>query len=175
LKKYLIVVDMQKDFIDGALGTREAAAVVPAVVGRIRAALETGRVPLFTQDTHQPSYLDTSEGRHLPVPHCVEGTDGWLLHEAVAPYAADTLKKPSFGSPALAELLGREAENGGENLDIELCGVCTDICVVSNALLLRAHLPEATLRVYRDACAGVTPSRHEAALEVMAACQVEVV
>jgi len=175
MRKYLIVVDMQRDFIDGALGTREAMAVVPAVVERIRAALEQGRLLLFTQDTHQPDYMDTSEGRHLPVPHCVEGTEGWLLHEAVAPYAAATLKKPSFGSPALAELLRREAVNGGENLDIELCGVCTDICVVSNALLLRAHLPEATLSVHREACAGVTPARHEAALEVMAACQIEVV
>ncbi|MCL1963523.1 MAG: cysteine hydrolase [Firmicutes bacterium] len=175
MRKFLVVVDVQKDFIDGALGTAEAVSVVPRVVECIRAALEEDRALIFTQDTHQPDYMDTSEGRHLPVLHCVKDTEGWLLHEAVAPYAATTLQKPSFGAPALAELLGREAENGGANLDIALCGVCTDICVVTNALLLRAHLPEAALRVYKDACAGVTPARHEAALEVMRACQIEVV
>ncbi|MDR0928741.1 MAG: cysteine hydrolase [Oscillospiraceae bacterium] len=174
MDKYLVVIDMQKDFIDGALGTKEAVAVVPRVVDRIVDALKEGRTLLFTQDTHEAAYLDTSEGRHLPVAHCIKGTDGWQLHEAIAPYAAKTIEKPSFGAPALAERLLTVAENGGANLDIALCGVCTDICVVTNALLLRAHLPEATLRIYADACAGVTPQRHEAALVVMAACQAEI-
>jgi len=174
LQKYLIIVDMQNDFITGPLGTKEAEAVVPRVAERIRCALEQGRLLLFTQDTHQRDYLDTSEGRHLPVPHCVEGTEGWQLHAALAPYAAHTLCKPSFGSPALAGIFEKVSEHNGGNLDIELCGVCTDICVVSNALLLRAHFPEATLRVCADACAGVTPARHEAALEVLRACHVEV-
>lgn len=174
MHSYLIVIDMQKDFIDGPLGSPEAQAVVPKVLERIHSALTHGRTLLFTQDTHQTDYLDTSEGRHLPVPHCVEGTDGWRLHEAIAPYAHNAVKKPAFGAPALIDLLKKEAADGGVNLDIELCGVCTDICVVSNALLIRSHLPEAALRVRADCCAGVTPRRHEAALDVLRACQVEV-
>ncbi len=174
MPKYLIVVDMQKDFIDGALGSPEARAAVPCVVERIRSALKEGRTLLFTQDTHETDYLDTNEGRHLPVVHCVRGTDGWKLHEAVAPYAASTVEKHGFGAPRLVEILQKAATGDGANLDIELCGVCTDICVVSNALLLKAHLPEAALSVYANSCAGVTPERHSAALEVLKSCHVDV-
>ena len=148
--------------------------MVPRVAERIRGAMKEGRTLLFTQDTHAPDYLDTQEGRNLPVRHCIRNTPGWQLHEAVAPFAAETVEKSTFGSIALAEALERLAENGGANLDVELCGVCTDICVVSNALLIKAHLPEAFVHVDAACCAGVTPERHNAALEVMRACQIQV-
>lgn len=173
MRQYLIVVDMQNDFVGGSLGSPEAQAIVPAVVARIEEARREGRQVIFTQDTHEADYLDTSEGRHLPVPHCVEGTEGWQLHPAIAPYAEVVVRKPTFGSVALAGLLAEGAQAGGGNLDIAVCGVCTDICVVSNALLLRAHLPEAGIRVYPEACAGTTPARHGAALEVMRSCQID--
>lgn len=170
---YLVVVDMQNDFVTGALGTDEARAIVPAVESCIRHARAEHRTVLFTQDTHAQDYLHTSEGEHLPVPHCVKGTEGWQIIPALAPYAAITLEKPTFGCLALVERLAEVAEDGGANLDVTLCGVCTDICVVSNALLLRAHFPEATLRVKADACAGTTPAMHEAAVRVMQSCQID--
>lgn len=175
MQSYLIVVDMQNDFIDGALGTPEARAVVPSVVRRIEAALSEGRKVIFTQDTHQNDYLRTSEGMHLPVPHCINGTEGWRLHPEIAPYAKQIKRKPTFGSIALVDEIHNSANEDGRNLDIALCGVCTDICVVSNALLLRAHFPEAALTVYADACAGVTPASHAAALTVLRACHVQVI
>ncbi len=175
MQKYMIVVDMQKDFIDGALGTPEARAILPHAVRRIEDAIREGRTLYFTLDTHYVDYLESHEGRHLPVPHCVMGTDGWRLHEAIAPYAGTTVKKSGFGSVALNELLKDVAEHCGANIDVSLLGVCTDICVVSNALLLRSFFPEATLRVFSDSCAGVTPETHQAALTVLRACQVEVV
>ncbi len=175
MQSYLLVIDMQKDFINGSLGSREAQAIIPQVVHRIRASLAEGRQLLFTQDTHYEDYLTTSEGRHLPVPHCQENTEGWRLHEAIAPYAEDTLKKPGFGSTELVTILGKNAENKGANLDISMVGLCTDICVVCNALLLRCHFPEAVLRVYADCCAGITPDSHDAALKVLKACQIEII
>lgn len=173
MDRYLIVVDMQNDFVTGALGTPEAQAIVPAVAARAQAALADGCALVFTQDTHEADYLDTSEGRHLPYPHCVEGTDGWRLHPALEGMEGLRLLKPTFGAVALVELLAETARDGGANLDLALCGVCTDICVVSNALLLRAHFPEATIRLYPEACAGTTPARHQAALEVMQSCQID--
>lgn len=175
MRKYLLVIDMQNDFINGSLGTQEACAIVSNVVKRINASLQEGRDIIFTQDTHQVTYLQTAEGRHLPVPHCIEGTEGWLLHPEIAPYAKHIMRKPTFGSIALVEVLKQTAGKDGVNLDIALCGVCTDICVVSNALLLHAHFPEATLCVYADACAGVTPFAHQAALTVLRACHVQVI
>ena len=175
MRKYLIVVDMQNDFIDGALGSDEAKAILPNVVRLIREAIAENRTLLFTRDTHDEGYMDTSEGRHLPVPHCVKGTDGWKLHPDIAPYATganQVIQKPTFASLALVDRLNGKKD--GLDLDIALCGVCTDICVVSNALLLRAHFPEATLRVFEDACAGVTPASHAAALSVLRACHVEI-
>lgn len=172
MRKYLIVVDMQNDFISGALGGEDAETVVSSVVSRIHEAINDNRILLFTQDTHDESYMNTSEGRHLPVPHCVYGTDGWKLHPDIAPYAENVIQKPTFGSLKLPDILRGKAD--GRDLDIALCGVCTDICVVSNALLLRAFFPEATLRVYADACAGVTKNSHNAALTVLRACHVEV-
>ena len=174
----LIVVDMQADFVTGALGTAEARAIVPAVAQRIRRAREEGTRVLFTLDTHTSDYLSTREGRLLPVPHCVRGTPGWqLVPELSAERTQDMalIEKPTFGSTALAHLAARQAaSSGGAGMVIELCGVCTDICVVSNALLLKAALPEAELVVDSRLCAGVTPEKHAAALETMRSCQIDV-
>ncbi len=170
MRKVLLVIDMQNDFIDGALGTAEAVAIVD------RVAEEIGKYPpenvFATRDTHPENYLDTQEGRNLPVVHCVKGTAGWQLNEKIANVlaGAQIVDKPTFGSVALAEKMAEMAQN--EALDITLVGLCTDICVVSNALLLKAFLPETPVRVIADCCAGVTPQSHAAALETMKMCQV---
>ena len=177
-KRILIVVDMQKDFVDGALGSSEAVRIVPTVVEKIRSARAAGVPVLATLDTHDADYLQTREGRFLPVEHCVKGTDGWRLNAAVAEALADAprLEKPSFGSVDLPEtvrkLTGVDAPGAG--LTIELIGLCTDICVVSNALLLKAVYYEADMIVDSACCAGVTPAKHEAALETMRSCQIVV-
>ena len=178
----LIVVDMQRAFITGALGSAEAAAIVPAVCARIRQAREAGTRVLFTLDTHEADYLDTREGRLLPVPHCIRGTEGWALHPDIARACAPgmiSFEKPTFGSVQLSHYVARLAEeqgaSDGRGMTIELCGVCTDICVVSNALLIKAALPEADLLVQGSLCAGVTPEKHAAALETLRSCQVNVV
>ena len=174
----LIVVDMQGDFITGALGSPEARAIVPAVAARIRRAREEGTRVLFTLDTHAEDYPSSREGRLLPVPHCVKGTPGWaLVPELAAVRTADMplIEKPTFGSTALAHRIAAQAKApGGAGMVIELCGVCTDICVVSNALLLKAALPEADFVVDSRLCAGVTPQKHAAALETMRSCQIDV-
>lgn len=173
MKHFLIVVDMQKDFVDGALGTPEAVAIVPAVCDRIRTF--DGDV-IATYDTHPESYLDTAEGQKLPVVHCVKGTAGWQLDAAVAAALAErewvAVEKPTFGSTDLPYLIRSMA--GEEPFDITLIGLCTDICVVSNALLLKAHFPEATIAVEGNLCAGVTPATHAAALQTMTMCQIDV-
>ncbi|MBR5619507.1 MAG: cysteine hydrolase [Clostridia bacterium] len=173
MKKILVVVDMQKDFVDGALGSREAAAIVPAVVRKIEAF--DGEI-FVTMDTHFDHYMDTAEGRKLPVPHCIKGTAGWQLDARVAaalrqkPYTS--IEKNTFGSVALAEQI-RDAV-GGEDFALEVIGLCTDICVVSNALILKASFPETPIAVDASCCAGVTVDRHEAALETMRSCQIDV-
>lgn len=174
MQSYLIVIDMQTDFVDGALGTQEAQAIVPAVIRCIEGAQAEGRTVLFTQDTHEANYLHTSEGKYLPVAHCIKGTPGWEIIPALRPFAHTVIEKPTFGFLGLPAHLAEGAGAQGENLDITLCGVCTDICVVSNALLLKASYPEATIRVQADACAGVTPALHDAALAVMKSCQVDI-
>ena len=170
MKKLLVVVDMQKDFIDGALGTPEAQAILPAVIEKI-AAFEGDVV--YTRDTHGESYLSTAEGKKLPVVHCVEGTSGWAIHPEVeragAGKTAAVIDKPTFGSAALADF----AEQGGYDA-IELIGLCTDICVISNALCLKARLWETPIAVWKDCCAGVTPASHENALSAMAMCQIDI-
>ncbi len=172
----LLVIDMQKDFVDGALGTAEAVAIVPAVCERIRRARAAGECVLATLDTHGENYLETREGRLLPVAHCIRGTAGWQLDAAVAEAldGAPTLEKPSFGSPALPEALHALCGIGGDGAGwtIELIGLCTDICVVSNALLLKAAFPESEMLVDAACCAGVTPERHHAALTTMESCQI---
>ena len=172
-KKVLIVVDMQNDFVDGALGTAEAAAIVEGVVSRIQKF--EGRI-FATLDTHQENYLETSEGRKLPVPHCIRDTKGWMLNERVAAALSGkdcrTIEKPTFGSVALVEELQKLGER--EEFEVEMMGLCTDICVISNALLLKAHFPEMAISVDASCCAGVTPDTHKAALETMKMCQIEV-
>ena len=175
-RKFLIVVDMQNDFIDGSLGTKEAQAIVPAVTERITALKAEGYAVIATLDTHEENYLDTREGRFLPVRHCIRGTDGWRIRREVREALGDDavlVEKPTFGSVRLPAIL-REMNGGEDPAAIELIGLCTDICVVSNALLLKAAFPETDFSVRRDCCAGVTPNKHEAALETMRSCQVSV-
>ena len=173
MKHFLIVVDMQKDFVDGALGTPEAVAIVPAVCDKIRTF--EGEI-IVTYDTHPDHYLDTAEGKKLPVVHCVENTDGWQLDAHVAAALAErawlAVKKPTFGSTDLPFLIHSLA--GEEDFDVTLIGLCTDICVVSNALLLKAHFPETSIAVESALCAGVTPDTHAAALQTMRMCQIDV-
>lgn len=175
MKKILIVIDMQNDFIDGALGTPEAQKIVGNVVSKIKSY--EGETVLATRDTHGENYLETSEGKHLPVPHCIKGTKGWEIRseiaEALSRADAEIIDKPTFGSEVLAERLYELA--GEDELEIELVGLCTDICVVSNALLLKAKLPETAIKADASCCAGVTPESHEAALLTMKMCQIEIV
>ena len=177
----LIVIDMQRDFVSGALGSPEARAITPAVAARIRRAKEEGTQVVFTLDTHETNYMDTREGRFLPVPHCIRDTQGWALEPDIAAKCVPgmmSFEKPTFGSTELCSYVCLLAEKKnapkGRGLTVELCGVCTDICVVSNALLIKASLPEADLVVDSSLCAGVTPQKHEAALETMRSCQIEV-
>ena len=174
MKHFLIVVDMQKDFVDGALGTPEAVVMKAAAAERIRSF--QGEI-IATLDTHGEDYLHTQEGRNLPVEHCIKGTPGWELDAEIAAalefHGYIAVEKPTFGSMALPQLLAYRA--GGEAFDVELIGLCTDICVISNALLLKAAFPETELSVRAECCAGVTPAAHEAALAVLRSCQVRIV
>ena len=171
MRKILVVVDMQNDFIDGSLGTTEAQAIVDPVTEKMK-SWEKSDI-YVTGDTHGEDYLETAEGKKLPVVHCVKGTEGWQLHPQIEALAEPShiIDKPSFGSLELMELLKQENEK--EPLELELVGLCTDICVVSNALLLKAAMPEITIRVDGSCCAGVTPRSHEAALLTMGMCQIE--
>ena len=173
MRKFLVVVDMQKDFVDGALGTPEAQAVVPAVLEKIRSF--DGDI-FVTYDTHFEDYLDTAEGKKLPVPHCIYGTPGWELDERVGALMEDLshikVQKYTFGSTSLPHLMAEVAD--GDIFSIELIGLCTDICVVSNALILKAHFPDAPIAVDPACCAGVTPALHEAALQTMRSCQIDI-
>ena len=169
--KVLIAVDLQNDFIDGALGTPEASAMLPAALRRIR---EFDGPVLFTRDTHGPDYPQTREGCVLPVPHCIAGTDGWQIAPSLQPYAAEIIDKPTFGSTALGERL--QAMNAQHPIEsITLIGLCTDICVISNAMVLRAAFPETEIEILSDCCAGVTPQSHQTALDAMRACQFTIV
>lgn len=172
MRKILVVVDMQKDFIDGALGTKEAQKIVIPVIEKMK-SYEKSDI-YVTRDTHGENYLETAEGKKLPVVHCVKGTGGWQLHPEIEARADKThiIDKSTFGSMELMELLRRENER--ENLEIELVGLCTDICVVSNALLLKAAMPEIEIRVDKGCCAGVTPDSHQAALITMEMCQIQI-
>lgn len=173
MRKILMVIDMQNDFINGALGTPEAEAIVGRVAEEIR-KYPTENV-IATRDTHTEDYLNTQEGRKLPVVHCVRGTPGWELHPEIAAAlkGAAVIDKPTFGSKELAEKLSLLSEQ--DDLEVTLAGLCTDICVVSNALLIKAFLPETPVRVIADCCAGVTPESHQAALDTMRMCQIEIV
>ena len=174
MKKILIVVDMQKDFVDGALGTKEAQAIVDNVVKKIE---DFDGDIIVTYDTHSENYMETQEGKNLPVPHCIKGTDGWKLDASVQTALNKreykTIEKPTFGSVELPRYIGENYNP--EELEIELIGLCTDICVVSNALLIKANFIETKISVDASCCAGVTPESHAAALATMRMCQVNVI
>ena len=169
MAKILVVVDMQNDFIDGALGTPEAVAIVPYVKHLIESF--DGKV-LFTRDTHFADYLNTQEGKNLPVKHCIKDTVGWQIHpELESLRKTDAIDKLTFGSSVLPEILAKE-----DNIEsITFIGLCTDICVISNAMVTKAFLPEVPLYVDAKACAGVTPQSHKNALEAMKMCQITIV
>lgn len=172
--RYLIVVDMQNDFIDEALGTPEAQAIVDNVVKKVRDF--PGRV-VFTLDTHEANYLSTQEGEKLPIPHCIEGTHGWQLADELEDIRRErdlpAFRKNTFASVELAKTLAEK--NAGSPIEsIEIVGLCTDICVVSNALMLKGFMPEVPISVDARCCAGVTPEAHEAALRTMESCQIAV-
>ena len=174
MKKYLIVIDMQNDFIDGALGTPEAVSIIGAVKDKIRSYPKEN--VFATRDTHTEFYLETQEGHNLPVPHCIRGTDGWQIRSEIAELIFDdhVIDKPTFCSTQLARLMELLERREKEGIEIELVGLCTDICVVSNALYLKATLPETPISCDASCCAGVTPAKHAAALETMRSCQIAI-
>ena len=171
MQDLLIVVDMQNDFIDGALGTREAQAIVDKVKGKI---LDFKGPVIFTRDTHGENYMETQEGKNLPVPHCIKDTDGWQIRpELDALRKTRPVDKPGFGSVELGRmLLDMNAEEAIGS--VTLVGLCTDVCVISNALIIKAFLPEVPVKVDASCCAGISPQSHDNALSAMAMCQVEI-
>lgn len=168
--KVLIVIDMQNDFIDGALGTEEAVNIVDKVKEKIDSYLAAGDTVIYTQDTHTEAYLQTQEGQKLPVEHCIKGTPGWEISPRVYVRGCQVIEKPSFGSIELAELMAEMKEIQS----IELIGLCTDICVISNAMILKAKMPEIPIVVDSSCCAGATLAGHQNALYAMKTCQIEV-
>ena len=168
--KILVVVDMQNDFVDGALGTKEAVAIVSKVVEKIKSY--EGEKIIFTRDTHEENYMETQEGKNLPVPHCIRATEGWELNPEIEMLRKeDAIDKPSFGSLELASYLKEQSDVES----IEFVGICTDICVISNVMIAKAALPEVPVIVDASCCAGVTPESHKNALEAMKMCQVKVI
>ncbi len=165
MKRTLIVVDMQKDFVDGSLGTKEAVGILQNVKNKIEEYKKNGDEIIYTRDTHYENYLSTNEGKHLPVIHCIEGTPGWEIYEGIYVEGSEIVNKPSFGYIGWGKYSFDE---------VELIGLCTDICVISNALIIKALFPEISVSVDSSCSAGVTPEKHEAALETMRSCQVEV-
>lgn len=170
--KVLVVIDMQNDFIDGSLGTKEAVSIVPKVIEKMKSF---EGVILATRDTHPKNYLETQEGRNLPVEHCIKGSFGWEIQEEIKDLLdTEPIDKPTFGSVKLGDRLKELSEK--ENIEsITLIGLCTDICVISNAMIAKAVLPETPILVDADCCAGVTPESHERALEAMKMCQIQVI
>jgi len=167
MQDVLIVIDMQNDFIDGSLGSPEAQAIVPNVIAKINEYHEAGKRIIYTYDTHQPDYLDTTlEGKYLPVEHCIFMTNGWKLNKDIPVYGAKVLKN-TFGHIQWDTMITNEET-------IEICGLCTDICVVSNALILRALYPNTEIVCDSTCCAGTTPENHSSALNVMRSCQINV-
>ena len=197
MKKVLVIVDMQNDFVDGTLGTPEAQAIVPKVADYIRAHADKDTVLIFTKDTHDIDYMFTQEGKNLPVAHCIKDTHGWELAPAIQealydvrnqyhsfdsyfPYITDHIVcKPSFGSLDLVNLLYvLDDDTGmqpGDVAEITLMGLCTDICLLANSVLCKTTMPEVPVRVVAECCAGVTPESHERALEAMKMLQIEII
>ena len=169
IMKTLVVIDMQNDFIDGSLGTKEAVMIVEKVKKEIECFRKNGDNVVFTRDTHTDHYLSSSEGKRLPVEHCIKGTEGWEISEKLDVGDSPVFDKPTFGSVRLAEYLSSKNPD-----EIEIVGLCTDICVISNALMLKAYLPETPITVKSELCAGVTPESHIRALESMKMCQIQI-
>lgn len=169
--KLLVVIDMQNDFVNGVLGTKEAEKILPNVQKKIREYRSLGYPVIFTRDTHSEDYLTTQEGRNLPVTHCVLGSKGWEIVPQLETGESEIIDKPSFGSLELA----RYIDEYYPDTELELVGVCTDICVISNAMILKASNPEVKITVDAACCAGVTPESHGTALRAMKACQIAVV
>lgn len=194
MKKVLVIVDMQNDFVDGALGTPEAQAIVPKVADYIRTHADKDTVLVFTKDTHEVNYMDTQEGKHLPIAHCIKDTHGWELAPAIQealydvreqyhsfdsyfPYITNHIVcKPSFGSLDLVNLLYVLDDMQPDDIsEITLMGLCTDICIFANSVLAKTTLPEIPVRVVADCCAGVTPESHQRALDAMKMLQIEII
>ena len=166
MKKTLIVIDMQNDFIDMALGTKEAVAIVDNVKSKVSEYAKAGYEIIYTRDTHPENYLETSEGKRLPVPHCIKGTKGWEIADGIYVDGSKIIDKPTFGWTGWAE----------ESLeDVLIVGLCTDICVVSNALIIKAAFPDACIKVDKKCCAGVSVESHNAALLTMQMCQIDII
>ena len=163
MKRLLIVVDYQNDFVDGALGSEQAQAMIPNLVNKLKNTQSD--LLLFTKDTHKDNYLETAEGKQLPIPHCIKNTAGWEIAPEIQPFTKkdNIIEKSAFGSTRLPSLLKKYDE-------VELCGLCTDICVISNALLIKAFYPDKTIIIDSKCCAGSTAEAHEAALLVMKNC-----
>lgn len=177
MAKILVIVDEQNDFTTGSLGNKECAETIPNVVNVINS--DTYDTIYVTRDTHQTDYLSTNEGKHLPVVHCIENTYGWMIcndvFKALIGKPFEMVNKTTFGSIYLANKIREDYFTEQEDVEITICGVCTDICVISNALLLKASMPEATIRVVEKACAGVTPESHNKAIDVMKMCHIDII
>lgn len=173
MKDILVVVDMQNDFVDGSLGTKEAREIVENMLDLVKNF--DGDI-YFTRDSHKVDYLTSQEGKNLPVEHCIKGTEGWEIIDALKPYANEDkiIDKPTFGSKDLGERLKEINDKDGIS-SITLAGLCTDICVISNAMVLKAFMPEVPIKVVEAACAGVSPESHQRAIEAMKVCQVEII
>lgn len=170
--KILVVVDMQNDFVSGVLGTPEAQAIVSNIKNKIEEYSNSSNVIIYTKDTHYDNYLETQEGKNLPVPHCINGTYGWEIADGLYKQGCKVVDKPTFGSTWLPKYIYSNFRHRIES--IELVGLCTDICVISNAMMLKAHFPEVPIIIDSSCCAGVTPESHARALEAMKMCQIEV-
>ena len=180
MQKILVVVDMQNDFITGSLGTPEAQAIAPKVANFLAANKDSYDRVIFTRDCHNDNYLETCEGKKLPIPHCIEGTEGYeILNSLTSLFESrleySIIRKETFGSTLLPSEIEWWIERYGGDIEIDFCGVCTDICVISNVLLIKAYFPEANITVYKDLCAGVSPYFHDAALEVMNSCHINII
>ena len=174
--KILVVIDMQNDFLTGALGNPEGVKIIPLVVEKINEYKNTNDIIIATRDTHYDNYLATMEGSKLPVPHCIYNSWGWQIEDNIAKSLGDALifDKPTFGSTSLAEYLFKNYKDKETELEIELCGVCTDICVISNAMLIKSYLPNSHILVDSKLVRGVTNESHQIALMAMKACHIEI-
>ena len=179
MKKITIVIDMQNDFLTGSLANPDAVSIIPSVLDQIK----NSDYVMYTRDTHGENYLETQEGKNLPVPHCVEGTHGWQIVDELDPNGIADIKmwhivnKPTFGDVNIwMDMYFADLVNwNGEGVEVTFCGTCTDICVVSNAMIVKSLYPELVVNVKADACAGLTPEKHKAALDVMSSCQINII